>query len=186
MRNGPAILGLVCIVDLRRRRRPRPVPRAVRPVGQRTWPTQARSPSLQHLMGTDLLGRDELSRILYGARLSLPVGRRSRSPSASLFGVLIGATAGGVGRQGRHRPDAHVDVLLAIPGILLAIGIVACPGPRRDPDHAGGRDLVRADLRPAAARQPAGPARVGLRHGGPLDRRVAPAACSCATCCPTP
>ena len=80
-------------------------------------------PSLAHLMGTDLLGRDEFSRILYGARLSLQVGVIA-VVFGLILGVFVGALAGGAG----GRVDAVLmrvtDVFLAVPGILLAIGIV--------------------------------------------------------------
>jgi peptide/nickel transport system permease protein len=84
-------------------------------------------PSLAHIMGTDLLGRDEFSRILYGARISLTVG-----VVAVFFGLiggtLIGAIAGGAGGFLDSILMRFTDVLLAVPGILLAIGIVAWLG----------------------------------------------------------
>lgn len=80
-----------------------------------------------HLMGTDLQGRDELTRILYGARLSLLVGVGS-----VLMGLLLGGTVGAIAGAAAGRFDSVlmriVDVMLAIPGILLAIGIVAWLG----------------------------------------------------------
>ncbi|HET8586812.1 MAG TPA: ABC transporter permease, partial [Candidatus Limnocylindria bacterium] len=84
-------------------------------------------PSLQHLMGTDLQGRDEFSRILYGAQISLQV-----SVVAVLMGLAMGGTIGALAGAFGGRVDGilmrFVDVLLAIPGILLAIGIVAWLG----------------------------------------------------------
>jgi peptide/nickel transport system permease protein len=80
-------------------------------------------PSLQHLMGTDQQTRDMFSRILYGARISLAVGVVS-----VLMGLAMGATVGAIAGAFGGKIDAIlmriVDVLLAIPGILLAIGIV--------------------------------------------------------------
>jgi peptide/nickel transport system permease protein len=81
-------------------------------------------PSLAHLMGTDIQGRDEFSRVLYGARISLMVGFGS-VVIAVLLGSLIGAVAGAAGGQIDNIVMRFVDVFLAIPGILLAIGIVA-------------------------------------------------------------
>jgi len=84
-------------------------------------------PSVTHLMGTDLLGRDEFTRVLYGARLSLQAGL-----VAVIFGVglggLIGAVAGGLGGLGDAFLMRLTDVLLAFPGVLLAIGIVSWLG----------------------------------------------------------
>jgi peptide/nickel transport system permease protein len=81
-------------------------------------------PSLAHLMGTDIQGRDEFSRVLYGARLSLAVGFAAVA-IAVLLGGVIGAIAGGAGGAVDAILMRTVDVFLAIPGILLAIGIVA-------------------------------------------------------------
>jgi peptide/nickel transport system permease protein len=81
-------------------------------------------PNFSHLMGTDIQGRDEYSRILYGARVSLMVGFGSVIVAVFL-GSLIGATAGAAGGRLDSVLMRVVDVFLAIPGILLAIGIVA-------------------------------------------------------------
>ena len=81
-------------------------------------------PSLAHLMGTDIQGRDEFSRVLYGARLSLAVGFAAVA-IAVLLGGVIGALAGGAGGAVDTILMRVIDVFLAIPGILLAIGIVA-------------------------------------------------------------
>lgn len=85
-------------------------------------------PSSAHWMGTDNLGRDILSRILHGARLSLFVAFGGVAGGA-LIGIPIGLVTGYYG----GRLDALVmrlmDVLLAFPGILLAIGIIALLGP---------------------------------------------------------
>lgn len=85
-------------------------------------------PGSAHWMGTDNLGRDILSRILHGARLSLFVAFGGVAGGA-LIGIPIGLVTGYYG----GRLDALVmrlmDVLLAFPGILLAIGIIALLGP---------------------------------------------------------
>jgi peptide/nickel transport system permease protein len=82
----------------------------------------------EHPLGTDHLGRDILSRILYGGRISLGVGLSAVSLSC-LIGVSLGLLAGFHG----GRTDAFimrvVDVFLAIPYILLAMGVVFALGP---------------------------------------------------------
>ena len=81
-------------------------------------------PDSINLLGTDLQGRDELSRILYGARVSLLAGIASVVMGLTIGG-LIGALAGSIGGRVDSVLMRIVDVMLAIPGILLAIGIVA-------------------------------------------------------------
>jgi peptide/nickel transport system permease protein len=85
------------------------------------------TPSFEHIMGTDLQGRDEYSRILYGAQVSLLAGVASVIVGVTIGGT-IGALAGGLGGKVDTVMMRVVDVMLAIPGILLAIGIVAWLG----------------------------------------------------------
>jgi peptide/nickel transport system permease protein len=85
-------------------------------------------PSADHLFGVDQLGRDEFSRILYGARFSLLIGVVSVAVGLS-FGLVLGAIAGFVGGPIDSLIMRLMDVMLAIPGLLLAIGIVAALGP---------------------------------------------------------
>ena len=84
-------------------------------------------PGPGHLLGTDKQGRDVLSRILYGARVSLLAGIASVVMGLTIGG-LAGALAGGVGGRVDTVIMRVTDVFLAIPGILLAIGIVAWLG----------------------------------------------------------
>jgi peptide/nickel transport system permease protein len=123
IRNRPALLGLFLIGVF--------VAAAVfAPFIAPYGPTTGRlADSLQppgpgHPFGTDKLGRDEFSRILYGAQISLYVGVVSVFMGITIGG-LLGALAGGFGGQVDGLLMRVVDVLLAIPGILLAIGIVA-------------------------------------------------------------
>lgn len=84
--------------------------------------------SSKNLLGTDDLGRDILSRLIYGARVSLMVGLVSVG-IAVLFGTLFGAIAGFFGGWLDNVIMRFMDIILAFPGILLAIVIVAYLGP---------------------------------------------------------
>lgn len=85
-------------------------------------------PSDQHPLGLDDLGRDVLSRILYGARISLRVGF-SVVLIAAAIGIALGAVAGYFGGKVDTIIMRICDMLLAFPGILLAIALVAVLGP---------------------------------------------------------
>ena len=85
-------------------------------------------PSAEHWFGIDQQGRDELSRIVYGARYSLLIGVVSVAVGLSL-GIIFGSIAGYVGGVVDSVIMRLTDVMLAIPGLLLAIGIVAMLGP---------------------------------------------------------
>jgi peptide/nickel transport system permease protein len=136
-------------------------------------------PSSEHRLGQDKLGRDVLARLLYGARTSLAVGIAAVSGAVAL-GVLFGALAG----YGSPAVDELImrvtDVLLAFPGILLAIALTAVLGPSERnvvfaltimgwPSYAR---LTRAEVRAAASREyvaaavalGANPLRVTVRH----------------------
>lgn len=85
-------------------------------------------PSASHLFGTDAYGRDIFSRVLYGARLSLIIGFISVG-IASLIGVTAGLVAGYSGGWIDMIVMRTIDVMLAFPGILLALAIVSMLGP---------------------------------------------------------
>ncbi len=85
-------------------------------------------PSAEHPLGVDELGRDELSRIIYGARYSLLIGVVSVTVGLSI-GLTLGAMAGYLGGVVDTVIMRAMDIMLSIPGLLLAIGIVALLGP---------------------------------------------------------
>ncbi len=87
----------------------------------------AESPSMDHLLGTDELGRDIFSRIIYGTRISLQVGFVAVSISV-IAGGFLGALAGYYGNKLDNVIMRFMDILLAIPSILLAIAIVSAFG----------------------------------------------------------
>ncbi|HYY34549.1 MAG TPA: ABC transporter permease [Gaiellaceae bacterium] len=84
--------------------------------------------SHDHLFGVDELGRDELSRIIFGARFSLLIGVVSVSVGF-FFGSILGAISGFFGGWIDTAIMRLVDIWLTIPGFLMAIGIVAVLGP---------------------------------------------------------
>ena len=85
-------------------------------------------PSSDNWFGLDALGRDEFSRIVYGARYSLLIGIVSTAVGLSV-GLVLGSIAGYVGGVVDSVIMRVMDVMLSIPGFLLAIGIVAMLGP---------------------------------------------------------
>lgn len=85
-------------------------------------------PSLQHLLGTDDLGRDVLGRAFYGARVSLSVGIIAVGIGLVL-GVGLGLAAGYRGAWADLIISRFIDALLAFPALLLAISITAALGP---------------------------------------------------------
>ena len=85
-------------------------------------------PSMTHLFGLDELGRDILARVLLGARVSLMVGLVVVGVS-TVVGMGVGAVAGYYGGLVDHAIGRVMDVLMAFPGMLLAIALVAVLGP---------------------------------------------------------
>jgi len=90
--------------------------------------SRMQAPSTKHLLGTDNFGRDLLSRIIWGSRVSLQVGIISVAVGMGL-GVVFGLLAGYYGGVLETLIMRFMDVLLTFPGILLAIAIVATLGP---------------------------------------------------------
>lgn len=86
------------------------------------------SPSGEHLMGTDRLGRDMFSRVLYGARISLQVSATVVAITL-VIGVVIGVVAGYTGGWVDEVLMRLVDLLFAFPGLLFALVVAAVLGP---------------------------------------------------------
>lgn len=84
-------------------------------------------PSSQHLLGTDQIGRDTLSRLIYGTRTSLAVGL-SAVAAALVIGGLLGTAAGFLGGIVQTIIMRIVDTLMAIPMLLLALTLAAVLG----------------------------------------------------------
>jgi peptide/nickel transport system permease protein len=85
-------------------------------------------PSWAHPLGLDELGRDVLARLVAGARVSVLVGLAVVTVSAAI-GIVVGAVAGYAGGWVDEAAGRVMDILLAFPGILLAIALVAVLGP---------------------------------------------------------
>src|SRR5262249_59300751 len=110
-------------------------------------------PSWSNPLGTDQFGRDILSRLLYGARVALAIGLLATAGAAAL-GIPLGLWAGFAGGRADGLAMRGVDTLLAIPPVLLAMGLVAMTGPGAL--HAG-IALLGGSLPQFARRAPAGP-----------------------------
>ena len=88
---------------------------------------QLQAPSSAHWFGTDLFGRDILSRLLHGGRITLVIGLIAVAISSSI-GVLLGLISGFYGGKVDTVIMRFIDVLLAFPRILLALCVVALMG----------------------------------------------------------
>jgi peptide/nickel transport system permease protein len=138
-----------------------------------------KAPSPQHLLGTDSYGRDVLSRVIYGARVSLEVGFIAGAISLGL-GTALGATAGYFGGAVDLWVTRGVDVFMSLPALFLilvivalfgssvlhtmvVIGLVAWP-PTARIVRAEVLSLRKRDFAEAARAQGAGSARIILRH----------------------
>ena len=97
------------------------------PYGERHLPDRLQGSSAQYLLGTDHLGRDLLSRIIHGARVSLTVGLAATTLNV-LVAVLIGGTSGFLGGKLDLVVQRFVDAWMAFPGLLLLLTIIAIVG----------------------------------------------------------
>lgn len=85
-------------------------------------------PSLEHVLGLDDIGRDVLSRIIFGCRISITIGLVSVSIALTI-GVIIGSIAGYFGKWVDHLVMRAIDVMMAFPAFLLALMIITILGP---------------------------------------------------------
>jgi ABC-type dipeptide/oligopeptide/nickel transport system permease subunit len=135
-RNPNVIIGSVVILALVIIAAIAPLITPMDPIKQDIWEKYAAPRGLivdgqlngTYVLGADELGRDVLSRLIMGTRVSLLVAFIATSISL-VFGVILGALAGYVGGRLDNVIMRVMDVLLAMPGILLAIAIVATFGP---------------------------------------------------------
>ena len=86
------------------------------------------SPNSTHLLGTDNLGRDILSRLIYGARQSLRIGVLSVA-IASILGITLGSIAGFYGGRVENVLMRILDIYQSVPAMLLSIALAAALGP---------------------------------------------------------
>jgi peptide/nickel transport system permease protein len=137
-----------------------------------------------HPLGTDEFGRDLLSRVVWGARVSLGVGFAAVGIAVTI-GVSLGLVSGYLGGRFDFWVQRLVDMLMAFPYILLALMIVAILGPglmntMLAISIAGVPYYVRIARSSALAL-----AQAGVRRGGRGRRRQLPSASCCATCSAT-
>ena len=86
------------------------------------------APSPKHLMGTDSMGRDLFSRIVFGARISLSIGIIAVGIS-TLIGVILGSISGFYGRRADSLIMRFVDIVLCFPTLFLLLAVVVIVGP---------------------------------------------------------
>ena len=97
------------------------------PIGERHLPDRLQGSSAQYLLGTDHLGRDFLSRIIHGARISLTVGLAATTLNV-LVAVLLGGTSGFLGGRLDLVVHRFVDAWMSFPGLLLLLTIISIVG----------------------------------------------------------
>jgi ABC-type dipeptide/oligopeptide/nickel transport system permease subunit len=121
------------------------------------WSAIRKAPSAVHWLGTDEIGRDVLSRMIWGAQASLLAGVVSVLIAVAI-GVPFGLVSGYFGGWTDQVISRMTDALLAMPFLILAIALAAFLGPQphqRDDRHRpfGDADLHPTDARPGAGRQ---------------------------------
>jgi len=125
--NKLAVAGLVILLGLVVTTVAAPFLAPYDPTGQELG-AELRPPCWAHPFGQDKLGRDVLSRIIYGARVSLLVGGVTVAITATM-GVCVGIVAGYAGGSVDEALMRLTDIMMAFPGILLAIALMAIRGP---------------------------------------------------------
>ncbi len=126
LRNRGAVIGLVIIALFIAVSVGAPLISSQDPVGVNLL-NRLQGPSGQHLLGTDELGRDLFTRMLYGGRISLGIGLISVAIGISI-GVPLGAVSGYYGGRFDMIVQRGIDIMIAFPGILLAIVVVTVLG----------------------------------------------------------
>jgi peptide/nickel transport system permease protein len=126
-RNRPAVIGVVVVLVWVAIALLAPVIAPYDPIDQDVK-NRLQAPSAVHWLGSDGLGRDVFSRVLYGGRISLPVAA-TVVVVAALFGTILGGLAGFVGTWLDEAAMRLVDMVLAFPSLILALAIAAALGP---------------------------------------------------------
>ena len=126
VRNRVALFGLACLLLILLAIIIAPQVTPYDPI-QKDTPARNQAPSLLHPFGTDKLGRDILSRVLYGGRVSLQVGFLSIG-LAVVVSVPLGLLAGFFGGMLDNAVMRVMDLILAFPGLILAIWLVSLLG----------------------------------------------------------
>jgi peptide/nickel transport system permease protein len=127
LRNRPAVIGVVVVVAWVAIALLAQVIAPYDPIDQDVK-NRLHAPSAVHWFGSDGLGRDVFSRVLYGGRVSLPVAAVVVI-IAALFGTIVGGLAGFVGKWLDEGAMRVVDMVLAFPSLILALAIAAALGP---------------------------------------------------------
>jgi peptide/nickel transport system permease protein len=122
MIGGIITLAIVCVALLA------PFLAPYDPIDQADLLHSEEPPSRTFFLGTDTQGRDILSRVIFGARISLSIGLVTQSLN-SLIGILLGLTAGFLGRWWDDLVMGLTNVMLSIPALVLALAIMAVLGP---------------------------------------------------------
>lgn len=127
LRNRPAVIGSVVVLCWVMVALAAPAIAPYDPIDQDVK-MRLQGPTAGHVLGVDGLGRDILSRLLYGGRVSLPVATVVVLVAAA-FGTFVGALAGFIGGWFDEAAMRVVDVVLAFPSLILALAIAAALGP---------------------------------------------------------
>jgi ABC-type dipeptide/oligopeptide/nickel transport system permease subunit len=139
-RNRSAIISLAIIVVIVVMALFAPLMRTTNPL-QQDYSSLYLSPSWSHWLGTDDLGRDLYSRLLYGVRVPLAVGLIGTAITA-ILGVALGVVSGFFGGRVDSVLSRFTDVMFAFPGFLLALIVVSLFGPSFDPYFGGGGRVI--------------------------------------------